>query len=466
MRTGEPFVRASVQVQPLNSSFGGSDFAYLQVFAGATKDSSQYAFENETVFDASGNLVKAAPANGATPEAESGMLIAYSNQTSVFSQDSVAIRFNSTDIYDLEHWIHDGPFDGLSWVGLGFGVQTTKPGELSAPAYAEVYPIQHLDFRLLSDTAKYIVSDPRNVAVSPPVGFGFIASGLALESMLNPSNQTLRELATGLWNFYYHRYEGTQPTTAYARATNVFALAGFQLYGGNSTVENFTREFVGGYQGSSIEESGWAAAALRLLCSYTNSSSDCALYRSVIISFQVGGSHFLSIANETPPPNSTFQFAEAASGLLMGKMPYNSSAVLWAMSAVFQSNVSGVLRIKPYGGDMANTETIPAYALAMWLFQNEMKNATGYWIESLHNLNITSIGYSDGKLRVNVVGRNGLVSIGSPSGTITRIGINGSETFSLGNSPASETFLLVGAVLIAAVAVVVVVFAFRRREKA
>jgi hypothetical protein len=165
-------------------------------------------------------------------------------------------------------------------------------------------------------------------------------------------------------------------------------------------------------------------------------------------SFEAGGSQFLSIPNETPPPSSTFQFAEAASSLLMGKMPYNSSAVLWAMNAVFASNSSGVLLNNPYDGDWANTETIPAYMLATWLFQSEMKNATGYWIVSLHNVNITSISYSDGTLKVSVAS-----------------GINRSETFSIGNSPVSGGFLLEGAALIVAAAVAVGVFALYRREE-
>lgn len=461
---GDPFVRVSVQVQPLNSTFGAGDYAYLQVFAGATGNLQEYAFENATIFDVNGNLARLAPFDNATARGSGGMLITYSNRTSALAQNSVALRFNTTNVYDVEHWYMDRPYGGLSWVGLGYNL-SAKSGQMSAPVYTDVYPIQHLDYRLLSDTAKYIISNPENVSVAPPVSFGFIARGLALESNLNPSNQTLRRLASGYWNFYYHGYTGTQPTTAYSRAINVFVIAGFELYGGNSTVESFTRYFGGDSPGSSIEEYGWAVAALQTLYLYSGSASDRALYEREVESFVPGGGHFLGLAGQGGRADWTFQFAEAASGLLSGKVPYNNSAVIWAMNAVFQSNQSGVLLNEPYHGDLANTETIPAYALATWAFRNAMRSGTaGYWIDWVHNVNITSIDYTDGKLDVQVVGQNGLVRLGTPNGIIVCSGINGNETLPCQSQSLAWVVPALEAVALVAGAMLLVVWILRRKK--
>jgi hypothetical protein len=303
----------------------------------------------------------------------------------------------------------------------------TRQGELSAPVYANVYPIEHLDYRLLSDTAKYLMYDPKGVAVAPPVSFGFVARGLALASNLDPANGTLRKLATGYWNFYYERYEGTQPSTAYARAVSVFAIAGFELYGGNVTVEHFAREFVEANRGDSIEESGWAMAALRTLYLYTGSDSDLQVLRSVNDSFVPGGSHYLEIEGSNNVPDYTFQFAEAASGLLSAGSSYKNPSVLWAMNAVFASNSSGVLLNAPGHGDLANTETIPAYILSTWLFRNAMRSHTGYWIDWVQNANITAIDFRGGQLEVDVSGRNGSLALGTAAGTCVYHGINGKD---------------------------------------
>ena len=85
------------------------------------------------------------------------------------------------------------------------------------------------------------------------------------------------------------------------------------------------------------------------------------------------------------------------------------------MNAVFQSNSSGVLLNVPYHGDLANTETIPAYALAVWLFTDAMRSRTGgYWIEWVENANITAISYNQGQLKIQVVGKNGTVASALP----------------------------------------------------
>lgn len=463
---GDPYVVVSVQVEPLNSSFGAGDHTYLQVFANATEGRQYpYAFENATLFDSNGNLIGAAPFNNATPVSNSGILVAYSNRTSTLSQDSVALRFNSTGIYDAEHWYHDGAFDGLSWVGLGYNVPTTKLGELSAPVLAEVLPIQHLDFRLLSDTMKYIASNPKNVSVAPPVSFGFVAEGLAMESSVNPGNQTLAALARTYWNLYYDRYTGTEPSTAYARAVNVFALAGFGLYGGNNTVESFTRDFVASFPGASIEEYGWAAAALWTLYTHTHSSPDLELYQRVIESFVPGTSSFLKLDVSAVPPGYTFQFAEAASGELIGKVPYSNSSVLWAMDAVFQSNSSGVLLNQPYGGDLANTEAIPAYMQATWLFQNAMRNATGYWITYLHDVNMTSMSYTDGTLSIKVVGDDGSLCLGTPSGAVTCKNVNGGETLQFEGTSWDWYWVLLLVLIVIVAATLVVIWSRRSQTK-
>lgn len=412
---GDPCVQVSLQIQPMNSTFGVGNYTYLQVFAIASGSLRQYSFENATIFDVNGTLSRPAPFhNGTSPQSSDGLLIAYSNRTSVLDEDSVAIRFNQTDLYDIEHWYNNTAFDGLSWFGLGYNVPTTvAQGMLSPPVYADVYPIEHLDYHLLSDTAKYIVSNPLNVSVAPPVSFGFIAEGLALEAKLNPNNQTIQNLAKGYWNLYYSRYNSALYYTPYARSLNVFAFAGFELYGRNSTVEDFTRRFISNTSGVCIEEYAWGLAALHDLYECTNSSEDWTLYLSFLDSLSAGGSHFMALLRNSEKyqlfPNDTFEFGETASALMLGGVPFNYTAVIWAMNAVYQSlsNVNGTVYNRPFHGDLANTETLPAFILSTWLFENEMKNETGYWITALENTNVTSIAYSGDFLLIQAVGTNG-----------------------------------------------------------
>jgi hypothetical protein len=451
---GDPYSRVSVQVQPLNSTFGAGVHAYLQVFAGAKENLQQYAFENATLFDLNGNPLGQVPFDHGAPQGHGGMVVAYSNRTSILDQDAVALRFNATGIRGVEHRHHDSAFDGLSWLGLQYDFPVIGRGQLSAPVFAEVYPIRHLDSRLLSDTAKYIASNPKDVAVSPPVGFGFVARGLALASNLNLTNsQTLRRLATGYWNFYFGRYQGMLPNRAYARVINVFALAGFELYpDGNATVEKFTREFVGKFSGTSIEERGWAAAALKTLLLYTKSQLDMQLLQNVTGSFVPGGNHFVRLTDSSTVWNDTFSFAEAAAGLLSGGSPYNNSVVLWAMNAVFQSNSSGILLIRPFKGDLANTETIPAYSLAVRMFTDAMRSRTdGYWIDLVQRANITAISYDGGQLKIQVVGDNGTVVMHTPGGPIVCPGINGMAVLPCSSSSTPWVLLVVSLAVVAAI---------------
>jgi len=132
----------------------------------------------------------------------------------------------------------------------------------------------------------------------------------------------------------------------------------------------------------------------------------------------------------------------ATSRLRVDKVPFDSSSVLWAMDAVFQSNSTGVLLSQPYRCDPANIETIPAYMLATGLFQNAMRNATGYWITSLDDANMTSIDYADGKLTIKVVGDDGVLCLGTPGGAVTCSNVNGVEVLMYGSSQVASYWAL------------------------
>jgi len=420
LTAGEPYADVSIQVLPLNYSLSSSDLLYLQIF------SSTGQFDNASLYGPDGSFLRQLAYNNGSPSTQEGLIIPYSQQFSIFTEDSVAVSFNNSTatVDDLEHWYHDGAFDGLSWIGTAYNVPANSVGVLSQPIYSKVYPLEHLDYHIVNDTASYIASDPLNVAVSPPVSFGFISYGLALDAALNPQNATLANLALGYWNYYYDRYN-LDYSTAYSRSINLLAIAGFQLYGYNSTVESFTRDFVVENLGSSIEEYGWAAAALHQLYISTNSSSDLALYQSVIGNFSLDPNRFLNVPNASPA--WTFQYGEAASGLMLAGVPFNSSLVLASMNAVYQSNINGTILNQPFQGDLANTETLPDYMLSTWLFECEMKTATGYWVSSLSNCNITSITYVGGTLNVTAIGRNGTLVLSDAEGSRGYV-INGSET--------------------------------------
>jgi hypothetical protein len=309
----------------------------------------------------------------------------------------------------------------------------------------------------VNDTATYIVSNPVNVAISPPVSFGFISYGLALEATANPQNTTLKSLARRYWNYYYSRYNGSDYGTPYARSINVFALAGLTLYGNNSTVEDFTRQFINNTSGDSIEEYAWAIAALHQLYEFTNSSADYSLYESFVGSLSAGGPDFMALVQSStknqPNPEWTFEFGETASGLMLGGVPFNYPTVLSAMNAVYQSDVNGTICNRPYGGDEANTETLPAYILSTWLFKGEMKNETGYWITGLENANMTAIVYSNKTLMIQAVGNTGSnLRIANETGSYI-YPVQGFETISITESP---TFLILPlfmtATLLAAIA--------------
>jgi hypothetical protein len=427
LNVGNPYVNVSLQVLPLNASTSSSDLLYLQVF------SSQGQFDNASLYNG-GNYERALVYNGGSPSAQNGTIIAYSTQQSVFMQDSVAINFSgsaSSPVDDFEHWYRDGAFNSMSWIGIAYNAPQDSSGRLSSPILTRVYPIEHLDYHLVNETAKYIAQNVKNTTVSPPVSFGFVAYGLALASAAQSNNESLATLARNYWNFYYAQYNSSNYYTPYARSINVFALAGFKLYGCNSTVEQFTRNFLSNTSGASIEEDGWGTAALYQLQSCTGSSEDLALYDSFVNSFFTNNDHFTGVlpigaASPTVVPSFTFQYAEAASGLILGHVPFNNPVVLSLMNAVYQSNVSDTVLNQPYHGDLANTETLPAYSLSTWLFQGEMKNETGYWISSLQGCNLTSILYSNNSL---IIGANG-----GPSGSITLSSRNGSDTYPMNKS--------------------------------
>ena len=167
---GNPYAKVSMQVLPLNTSITSSDLLYLQVF------SSSGQFDNASLYDVNGNYERPLAYDNGSPSAQNGTIIVYSNKESVFTEDSVAISFSnaSAKVNDLEHWYHDNAFGSLSRVGIAFNAPQSAAGKLSQSIVTRVYPIEHLDYRLVNDTAKYIAQDVKNATVSPPVSFGFV----------------------------------------------------------------------------------------------------------------------------------------------------------------------------------------------------------------------------------------------------------------------------------------------------
>ena len=434
LRGGLPYAIVSLQDEPLEPSGPSMSYAFLQLF-NTTKTN---PFETATYYATDGAFAGALKSRSGFPVTSGGVVMAYSNHTSVFStyekgimsgQDAVAVTFGSQNIYDLEHWTSDSPFSH-SWLGIGYTVPQLALGVKSAPIYARIYPIEHFDYRLANATARYIASAPKDVSVAPPVSFGFVSYGL---SLLAANDSEYSSLAKGYWNYYYAAYVSSEMSTAYSRSTSLFALAGFELYGCNSTVESFTRDFVGFSPGSSIEEYGWATAALRHLYECSKSSDDLSLYERVSRGLIPGGSHFVALnVSDAITPAWTFQSGEAAAGLLIGGVPYNNQSVLLNMDAVYQSDFNGFVHNKPFGGDPANTEALPAYILSTWLFEEGMRNATGYWISDLSNCNVTSISYQGGTLTVNAVGRGGTLELSNSNGNQV-FSINGNESVSISN---------------------------------
>ena len=214
------------------------------------------------------------------------------------------------------------------------------------------------------------------------------------------------------------------------------------LYGCNSTVENFTRTFLGNTSGASIEEFAWGTAALYHLQKCTGSAEDRSSYDSFANSFTLSNLNFVNLSttrvSEGVIPSFTFQYGEAAEALMLGGIPYNSPVVLALMNAVYQSNVSGIVLIQPFHEDLANTETLPAYMLSTWLFQNKMMNSTGYSIVGLNNANLTSIDYSKGTLLIGAMGNNGTIVI-SHGNTIDTFRVNGLETISVSITSVTTT---------------------------
>ena len=418
---GNPYVSITMQVLPLSTPMNSSDILYLQLFSNSGQ------FDNATLYDTSGNYVRPLTYNAGSLSSQNGTIIAYSKQDNVFTEDSVAINFNNTNaqVDDFEHWYQNAAFDSLSWFGIAYNSPGVSAGNMSAPIYVKVYPIDHMDYHLVNDTAKYIAENVKNTTVSPPVGFGFIAYGLALAS---EANRALAPLANSYWNYYYSRYAGSVYYTPYARSINTFALAGFALYGCNSTVEQFTRNFLGNTSGGSIEETGWAVAATYRLKTCTGLASDAALYHSFINSFVTNSQSFSGVTSDGGTrfvaPSATFEFGEAAAGLMLGGVTYNNPVVLSLMSAVYQSNLSGTILNYHYHGDLANTETLPAYILSTQIFQESMDNATRYFITGFRDANLTSIDFKNGTLLIGAIGDNGSIYV-SHDGLVETYNING-----------------------------------------
>ncbi|MGH2639348.1 MAG: hypothetical protein ACRDF4_08730, partial [Rhabdochlamydiaceae bacterium] len=437
LQKSDPFVNVSLQLDPLNAPASTNEIKYmfLQIFNTTETD----PFYSGGLYSLNGTFLEPLPfRNATTLSQQAGIMLSYSGNTTIFStpqgggamsgQDAVAIRFGNQSIYDYEHWANDAPF-GHSWFAPGYYAPSSNglKGQLSQPIYAQVYPILDFDYRVANGTAEYIASNTTNTATSPPVSFGFDALGLALYAQNN--SQYLGQ-ARAFWNYYYSAYSGSNYSSAYARAINTFALAGFKLYGCNSTVENFTRTILANTSGTSIEEFAWGTAALYQLQECTGSARDISLYDSFASSFMPSNLHFADLSTTRVPvgaiPSFTFQFGEAAEALMLGAIPYNSPIVLALMSAVYQSNVAGTVLNQPFHGDLANTETLPAYMLSTWLFQNEMTNSTGCSIVGLDNANLTSIHYSNGTLLLGAIGNNGSILI-SHGSTLQTLRVTSSE---------------------------------------
>ncbi len=434
INVGAPYVTVSLQVLPEKHNMSQSDVLYLQAFTTPSQ------LTNASLYDSNGSYVRPLRLNNGSPSSQNGMIIAYS-KNNVFSQDAIGVSFSNktAQVNDFELWQKDGAFDGYSWTGVAFNAPQDSAGSLSIPIYAKIYPIEHMDYRLINDTARYIMLNVNDTTVSPPVSFGFDAYGLALASL---NNASLQSFAKSYWNFYYSRYSTLRDyPTAYARSIDVFALAGFTLYGCNSTVESFTRSYLGNSSGASIEENGWAAAALYRLQSCTRLPTDLALYKSAVNSIEIGGPKYVSpVKPNAPIPNDTFQFAEAASGLMLGGVSYNDPVVIALMNPVFQSNVNGTILNQPNHGDLANTETLPAYMLSTWLFENEMSNQTGgYSITGLRGVNLTSVMNLNGSVFVQGYGNNGTIYFSSPQGDQNQVNIDGLSAASLSPIPVSST---------------------------
>jgi hypothetical protein len=477
-----PFANVSIQMEPLNSSSPGVEYVYLQAFNSTIAN----PFYGGDLYNQNGSFNQTIPFRNSGPLNQGGYLLSYSNATNVFTsvnnarvtgQDAVAIKFSNQGIYSWEHWANDYTGYNRSWFGLGFNVeQNVTAGSLSKPIYAQVYPILDFDYHLANDTIHYIAttSDP-NIAVSPPVDFGAISYGLALAANKSAGNATLDALAKGYWNYYYDRYNQSATYTPYARSINLLSLAGFKLYGCNSTVENFTRRFLGKTSGGAIEEFGWGVAALYQLKNCTGKSTDIQLYQSFVNAFGTSNSHYILLDyNGTTDlnPTETFHFGEAAAGLMLGGVPYNDPVVLGAMSAVYQSNQTGVVQIEPYVRDLANTETLPAYLLSTFLFQGEMRNETGYWITSISNANVTSIDYSNGTLLIGVKANdNGSISIASNSG-VRAFPVDGYSVLNIqkGTAPNDSTFrldviyVMIGVIVVLSVSLAFLVWTRKRRN--
>jgi hypothetical protein len=445
LAASKPYANVSVQVEALNETSSDVKYVFLQAFNATNTN----PFFSGGLYSGNGSFIQNVPFRGSGGSASSGMILAYSNATNVFTtpngsqiagQDAVAIKYGPSEIYDWEHWANDAPF-GASWFGPGYLVQSDlASGTLSNPIISEVYPIQHFDYRMANDTAKYIVTAKSGFAVSPPVSFGFISYGLALEA-LSSHNSTLHDLAKGYWNYYYSRYDrGTEYSTEYARSVNLLLLAGFKLYGCNSTIENFARTYLENSSSSSIEEFGWGSAAALQLQKCTGSISDQELYDHYIGAFSLSNKSYVGVKSGGTYPstvseaNYTYEFAEAASGLMLAGMSYNDSIVLSLMNAVYQSNIGGIVLNQPYtNSDFANTETLPAYMLATALFQTRMLSSTGYIITGLAQVNITSIQNLDGSLVVGARGANGYILL-SHAGSPENISLSGFQTIDLPNS--------------------------------
>jgi hypothetical protein len=94
-----------------------------------------------------------------------------------------------------------------------------------------------------------------------------------------------------------------------------------------------------------------------------------------------------------------------------------------------------------------------------------MRNATGYWITSLRNANVTFIDYSNGNLAIQVISKNGSIFLGTSPGMIVCTNINGREALIFRRpNPVWFWGLLLGAILILTVTLTIMWVVLKKRK--
>lgn len=110
LASSDPFVNVSIQAEPISSTTIPSDIKYvfLQIF----NTTSTNPFYTGGLYASNGTLVEKLPYRGSSGLSNGGIMLSYSNDTSVFTnekngmqlgQDAVAVKFGNNSIDDYEH---------------------------------------------------------------------------------------------------------------------------------------------------------------------------------------------------------------------------------------------------------------------------------------------------------------------------------------------------------------------------